>query len=178
MISRMSRRSFAKTAFVGGLVALGAAAGAAIINMLYPRNAARDTEVLIPSERVPSPGEPPLFVAGGNFLLVHLGPDEGADGYRGPGGLLAIRQRCTHLHCEVEWRHGYAFDGEVADRLVCPCHGGVFTRAGVRLFGPPPRSLDTLALRVTALRDVVVDTAIMREGHESNPLRAVVWSPP
>jgi cytochrome b6-f complex iron-sulfur subunit len=125
---------------------------------------------------VPDPGDPPLFVAHGRFLLVNLAPGEGAEGYRGPGGLLAIRQRCTHLHCEVEWRESDPFNERPEDRLVCPCHGGVFTKAGVRLFGPPPRSLDTLALRVTSLGDVVVDTSVIREGAMSNPLRAVVWT--
>jgi Rieske Fe-S protein len=174
-MERRSRRSFAKGLFVAALAAGGVAGGATLINTLYPRTLGRRDEVFIPRDRVPAPGGPPLYVASGRFLLVNLRAEEGSDGYLGPGGLLAILQRCTHLHCEVQWRPEYEFDGDVADRLVCPCHGGVFTMAGVRQFGPPPRSLDTLAVRLTAVSDVVVDTAAVRRGSEGNPVRALPW---
>jgi cytochrome b6-f complex iron-sulfur subunit len=176
-MERHSRRSFAKGLFVAALAAGGIAGGATLINTLYPRTSGRRDEVLIPRDRVPAPGDPPLHVAAGRFLIVNLRAGEGADGYRGPGGLLAILERCTHLHCEVQWRTEYEFDGEVADRLVCPCHGGVFTIAGVRQFGPPPRSLDTLAMRLTAAGDVVVDIGAVRRGSDGNPVRALKWPP-
>ena len=43
------------------------------------------------------------------------------------------------------------------DRFECPCHGSKFTREGLYIEGPAPRSLDTF---VTALEDDiwVVDT--------------------
>ncbi len=50
--------------------------------------------------------------------------------------------RCTHLGCN------YSFDeGNTVFR--CPCHTGFFdVKTGAVLGGPPPRGLDTLAVKV------------------------------
>jgi cytochrome b6-f complex iron-sulfur subunit len=180
MMPGITRRSFAKAAFVGSVASLGVAGAATLVNMLYPRRVTRRNEVFVRRDSVPSPGEAPLFVGEGRFFLLNLLP---GDGYRdaaqreGSNGLLALHARCSHLHCEVKWGEDYEFNGRADDRFVCPCHGGVFTKAGVRLFGPPPRSLDTLALRVLPTGDVVVDTAAVQEGDLTNPQRAVAWPP-
>lgn len=47
---------------------------------------------------------------------------------RTPKGLFALDGICTHQGCSVTSQ---------ADKLVCPCHGSVFTcDTGVNLFGP------------------------------------------
>jgi menaquinol-cytochrome c reductase iron-sulfur subunit len=48
---------------------------------------------------------------------------------------------CPHLGCSVRWI-------AAQDHFVCPCHNGTFTAEGVRLSGPPPRSMDTLDTKV------------------------------
>jgi Rieske Fe-S protein len=58
------------------------------------------------------------------------------------GELHAFGQKCTHLACPVYFERAH-------QRLECPCHDGAFdAQTGNVLFGPPPRSLDTLKLEV------------------------------
>ena len=58
------------------------------------------------------------------------------------GEYHAYGQKCTHLACPVYYSRDH-------QRLECPCHEGAFdsTTGGV-LYGPPPRSLDTIELEV------------------------------
>ena len=173
-MNRISRRSFTKIAFVGSIAALGAAATGVAATMLYPRRPGT-REIIVPAGDVPDPGAPPRYVARGRFFLVNLAPDDPA-AETASGGLIALYERCTHLHCSVRWRDDFAMhDRDGTQFLVCPCHGGVFTNAGVRVFGPPRRSLDTMPLRVTPFGDVVVDVSTLRTGSESNAERAVAW---
>jgi menaquinol-cytochrome c reductase iron-sulfur subunit len=53
----------------------------------------------------------------------------------------AFNGRCTHLGCAYSWQ----LDEQ---EFVCPCHAGVYGIEGNVLAGPPPRSLDTLPVRV------------------------------
>ena len=49
----------------------------------------------------------------------------------------AFSSSCPHLGCKVHWearRHEF----------LCPCHGGVFTAAGVAIAGPPGQSHSNL----------------------------------
>jgi Rieske Fe-S protein len=48
------------------------------------------------------------------------------------GSYLALSSECTHLKCTVE------LEGA---RIVCPCHGSTFDRAGEVLVGPAERPL-------------------------------------
>jgi Rieske Fe-S protein len=54
---------------------------------------------------------------------------------------IAITSRCAHLGCPVRWV-------PVAERFICPCHGGVYDLQGVRTSGPPPRPLDRFFTRL------------------------------
>jgi menaquinol-cytochrome c reductase iron-sulfur subunit len=49
--------------------------------------------------------------------------------------------RCTHLGCAYGWQLN-------ENQFTCPCHAGVYAIDGQVLAGPPPRSLDTLPVRV------------------------------
>lgn len=58
------------------------------------------------------------------------------------GSYHAFGQKCTHLSCPVH----YAKEN---DRLECPCHEGAFdARTGDVLYGPPPRPLDRIPLKI------------------------------
>ena len=57
------------------------------------------------------------------------------------GSYLALSSECTHLKCTVEVQGA---------RIVCPCHGSTFDRAGEVLAGPAERPLDRYP---AALRD-------------------------
>src|SRR5690242_3315352 len=54
------------------------------------------------------------------------------------GAYHAYGQKCTHLSCPVYYSRDH-------QRLECPCHEGAFDAAtGNVLYGPPPRTLDTI----------------------------------
>jgi len=54
---------------------------------------------------------------------------------------VAISSRCAHVGCPVAYV-------AAAQSFVCPCHGGVYDRRGLRIGGPPPRPLDRFFTRV------------------------------
>jgi len=59
-----------------------------------------------------------------------------------PGkGLIAFSKVCTHLGCLVEYERD-------KNRLVCPCHAGIYDLEGNVMSGPPPKPLPKLPLRV------------------------------
>jgi Rieske Fe-S protein len=64
------------------------------------------------------------------------------------GSYYAYGQKCTHLSCPVYYEPR-------RNRLECPCHEGSFEVAsGNVIAGPPPRSLDVIALDVRPNGDV------------------------
>jgi len=60
---------------------------------------------------------------------------------RTENGLLALRQKCTHLGCAAQWN-------EDAQRFQCRCHGSEFDRLGDVIGGPAPRPLDVLPITI------------------------------
>jgi Rieske Fe-S protein len=61
--------------------------------------------------------------------------------------ILGYSQRCTHLACVVYYEHD-------EDKLICPCHHGVFDATdGRNVAGPPQRPLNRIELEI---RDGVV----------------------
>lgn len=64
------------------------------------------------------------------------------------GQFAALSPICTHLGCTVE------MGGE---RLVCPCHGSTYDRAGAVLQGPAERPLRRFPSRTTADGLLIID---------------------
>lgn len=69
-----------------------------------------------------------------NTQIVYI--DSKAD-----GKLTALSSICPHLGCAASWR-------DAEEKFMCPCHGGVFTRDGACVAGPPPRGMDALETKV------------------------------
>jgi cytochrome b6-f complex iron-sulfur subunit len=166
-----------------GMVGLGlmSVVGALLV-FAWPSVEAAPKPVLITiaAEDVPAAGDDPVRVAEGRFFLVHLWPEEGTHefhGIGGEGGLLALSWRDPHRACTVVWRADFFFEGE-RGWFRNPCHGETYTKAGVRVFGPAPRSLDSFALKVEADGDIVVNTTRPTPGADDNPTRAVPYFGP
>ncbi len=179
--TRVSRRGILRLGFFTALATMLAGVGATIVNTLYPRGVTGfGGPVAVPASRIPKPGHPPVQNVEGHFLLVNLAPDEGrlaSDDAPAAGGLLALWWKCPHLGCTVPWRGDVVSTHDDDGRrgnFVCPCHGSTYTRAGVRYFGPAPRSLDTMEIEVTKT-GIIVQTGKRREGGEDNPRRAVPY---
>lgn len=63
--------------------------------------------------------------------------------------ILALSGECTHLSCPVQQRPLEVSGSGTMAPLTCPCHGGMFSRTGEPIAGPPKRplrryTLDTL----------------------------------
>jgi Rieske Fe-S protein len=64
------------------------------------------------------------------------------------GSFIALSPICTHRGCTVDVQ---------GDRLVCPCHGSTYDRAGTVLRGPAERALARYPVHVTDSRVLVID---------------------
>ncbi len=59
----------------------------------------------------------------------------------GEGNFVVFSRVCPHLGCLVRW-------DEKRQEFLCPCHGGVFDKAGNVIAGPPPAPLERLPVKV------------------------------
>ncbi len=182
---RASRRRFLKLSFWTSLGALALGAGAGVINSVYPRGAGGfGGPVLVPAVAIPKPSDPPRQDIDGHFLLVNLADNEGRianDEAPSDGGLLALWWKCPHLGCTVPWKQDFISPHDPLRRrgwFNCNCHGSTYTKAGVRIFGPATRSMDTMELAVNTDGSITVQTSKVRRGDADNIRRAVPWTPP
>jgi cytochrome b6-f complex iron-sulfur subunit len=182
---RWTRRNLLKLGFWTGVGATLAAAGASVLNNLYPRGASGfGGPIAVPPERIPQPGEPPTQVLDGRFWLANLAPDEGraaGDGVSAPGGLVALWWKCPHLGCTVPWKESYVAREDPLGRrgfFNCNCHGSTYTKAGVLVRGPAERAMDTMRIELVAGGGIVVQTGERTKGDTDNPRRATPWRPP
>lgn len=176
----LTRRSVLRAGFFGGLGLTTAVGAVAFWNLMWPRGLTGFGGVInVPAERVPAPGADPVRVLEGKFWLVNLEAGAGGFGDFGApsetGGILALWQRCPHLGCTVPWRGTFQFEG-VEGWFRCPCHGSTYTAAGIRVFGPAPRPLDTMAVSVRSDGSVDVDTGAITNGDVDNAQRAVPYN--
>jgi Rieske Fe-S protein len=61
---------------------------------------------------------------------------------------IAVSNRCAHLGCPVRWV-------APAQRVVCPCRGGVYDLRGEVAGGPPVRPLDRFYTRLNQATGLV-----------------------
>lgn len=179
---RIPRRSFLRVSTFAGLtLAVGGMLSGflAFFNLRGPSGFG--APVTVPPNQIPSPGQDPVRISEGKFFLVNLEGSQGdVLGAGGTGGLLALYWKCPHLGCSVPWRADFngaqvGFPG-IRGWFRCPCHGSTYSRAGVRVFGPAPRSMDTFQIDKNADGSVTVNTrAITLGGNPPNPLRAIPY---
>lgn len=174
----MTRRQLGKVAFWGmfGFGLTGALS--AFLAFFWPRGVQGfGGKIAVAAALVPEVGAAPLQVVLGKFWLVNLQEGDGTHGgfgFEGDSGLLALWWKCPHLGCTVPWKSTFNFEGKQG-WFRCPCHGSTYTKAGVRVFGPAPRPLDTMEVTVQADGSLSVDTGTIRKGDQDNPLRTVPY---
>ena len=84
-----------------------------------------------PRDAVPANGGVVLNLPAGHVVLLD---DQGE--------LRAFSAVCTHLGCIVKWQP------TEHHAIYCECHGGMFTRQGEVVGGPPPRPLPRYPVEV------------------------------
>ena len=167
----VSRRTVLRVGFWTSLGAVVAGAAACGLDLIYPRGVTGFGGKVTVGDVSQFPPGSKTKVAEGRFWLVHLTEEQG-----GPG-LLALWWKCPHLGCTVPWREEFVWPDPVTGApkrgwFRCPCHGSTYTDAGIRVFGPAPRSLDTMELTINNGR-ITVDTGKITPGAPDNPDRAV-----
>ena len=176
-----TRRSLVRTSFWASLGITVAGLLLGFVNFFWPRQVTGFGGIVrIPASQVPAPGTDPKRFPEGKLYLVNLEPGQGVpEQFRAlaepsqRGGILALWQKCPHLGCTVPWRPEFDFEG-VKGWFRCPCHGSTYTKAGIRVFGPAPRPMDTFAVTVNGDGSVDVDTSKITNGAPDNPQRAVL----
>lgn len=145
--TEISRRSFLATAvaLIGGLITMGIAIPS-IIYIVGPalvQNNEEEWYRLGPTSKVEI-GIPALYkvkitqqagwITSEEELAVYVITENGRD-------YIALSNVCTHLGCRIRW---------ITDQGIffCPCHNGVFGKAGEVVSGPPPEPLDRYELKV------------------------------
>ncbi len=179
---KVSRRSFLRVSTFAGLTLTTASMIVGFLAFFNLRNPTGfGGQVRVPKDNVPKSGEDPALNSDGKFWLANLSGAQGdVLGVGGTGGLVALYWKCPHLGCTVPWRSD--FNGAVVGYpgiigwFRCPCHGSTYSRAGIRVFGPAPRPMDTMLVSVNADGSVTVDTGAVQGGSSDNPLRAVPYS--
>lgn len=170
----VSRRNVIRTGFWGGLGLTLLGSVGFLLDFLYPRGVAGFGGP-VPAGKVKelTKGGDPKEFAEGQFWLVNLDPKEDRKGGAGGGGgVLALWRKCPHLGCSVPWRPGFSFEGDKG-WFRCPCHGSTYTKAGVRVYGPAPRSMDTMKVTIDGSGNITVQTGVRTPGGPDNPMRAI-----
>ena len=170
----VSRRNFIRASFFGGLGLTLLGSVGMLLDYLYPRNV-KGFGGPVPAGNVADyvKGADPVPNSEGQFWIANLDPAEDRPGGTGGAdGMLALWRKCPHLGCTVPWRATFSFEGD-AGWYRCPCHGSKYTKAGVRVFGPAPRSMDTMAVEIDAAGNITVQTGAITPGGPDNPDRAV-----
>ena len=168
---RVSRRAVLRLGFWTSVGAAISGAVASGVNLLYPRRVSGfGGQVVVNADSIPPPGGK-VQIPEGRFWLVNLAEEQG-----GPG-LLALWWKCPHLGCTVPWRENFIWPDPTTGApkqgwFRCPCHGSTYTDAGIRVYGPAPRPLDTMELTVAG-GNVIVDTGKITNGGPDNAERAV-----
>ncbi|MBM3138819.1 MAG: ubiquinol-cytochrome c reductase iron-sulfur subunit [Chloroflexi bacterium] len=170
----LSRRRFIRASFWTGLGVTLLGSVGLFLDFFYPRNV-KGFGGPVPAGRVseyPKGGEP-RYNSEGQFWLANLDPGETrGGGSGGADGFLALWQKCPHLGCVVPWRGEFAFEGDKG-WYRCPCHGSTYTKSGIRVFGPAPRSMDTMKVEIDGSGNITVQTGQITPGGTDNPRRAI-----
>ena len=174
--SGVSRRRFLAASFWSGLgVSLLAAMGGAL-DFIFPRGVIGFGGPVPAGNIADYPrGGRPVHNFNGQFWLVNLDPtDTAANGSGGGEGLLALWRKCPHLGCSVPWNSVFVLPNSDGSQgwFRCPCHASTYNKAGVRVHGPAPRSMDTMRIEVDEIGAITVHTGDVLPGGVDNPGRA------
>ncbi|HMK09131.1 MAG TPA: ubiquinol-cytochrome c reductase iron-sulfur subunit [Anaerolineales bacterium] len=145
--SELPRRNFLRGAiWAAGALMAAVYAIPGLAYLLAPALQKLQAETWIPLGPVSKvePGVPTLFradvrrqtgwIVNEEQLTVYVLTEDGRS-------YIALSNVCTHLGCRVRW-----VDSQ--QEFFCPCHNGIFDKAGQVVSGPPPRPLDQYPVKV------------------------------
>lgn len=181
---KIARRSFLRVSVFAGLTLFTGAQLAAFLGFFNRRRPTGfGAPINVSPGQIPQPSGEPVRIPEGKAWIVNLQSDEGDVFEVGAtGGVLALYWKCPHLGCTVPWQGNFnggavGYPG-IVGWFRCPCHGSTYSRAGVRVFGPAPRSMDTFETTVNPDGSLTVNTGAIISGSADppNPLRAIPYA--
>ena len=116
---------------VGTTLGLGSLAFR-FLEYLYP--------VVLPIKLVEIPAGNVSEIPPDGVRLVHL-PEGPVMLEKTDKEVRAFSAICTHLGCIIAWH-------PKEKEFICPCHGGRYDRNGNVVFGPPPRPLEKIQVKL------------------------------
>lgn len=129
---QVSRRELLRFAVMASGTLFAATAGIAILSYIKPLRVAHQ-QAIVQAASVP--------VGQAHYFQYPTTEDPAILLRLTDGRFVAYSGRCTHLSCAVYY-------DQPSDKLLCPCHEGVFDpRTGSPIAGPPQRSLPRISLR-------------------------------
>ena len=167
----VSRRGLLRVTFWTGLGAGLLGIAGSMVDMLYPRGITGFGGVVSAGTLEQFPPGTKTQVPEGRFWVVNLTAEQGGPGF------LALWWKCPHLGCTVPWRSDFTFADPAtgSDKrgwFRCPCHGSTYNDAGVRVYGPAPRSMDHFEVTIANNR-LSVNTGKAVKGTTDNAKFAV-----
>jgi len=143
-----SRRDFMADVILSVGTALGLGGLAfRFVEYLYP--------VILPIKLIEVPAGSVSEIPPDGVRLVHL-PEGAVMLEKTDNEVRALSAICTHLGCIIAWQ-------PKTKEFVCPCHGGKYDLNGNVTFGPPPRPLDKLQVKVRDGQVFVLMTSLKEE---------------
>ncbi len=129
----MNRRRFLKMilAFLGSVTFLSFVFSFLKYLTALPARAAATSKLTIRKNEIAS-GDAKNIVYQNAPAIVINRPDK---------GFIALTLTCTHLGCVVEFNKS-------RQRLLCPCHAGMYDLEGNVISGPPPKPLTVIPLKI------------------------------
>jgi cytochrome b6-f complex iron-sulfur subunit len=178
---QVSRRKLLLVGFWAGMGAMLLGIVTTTINSLYPRNVSgfgQSFFVGTVDQLKSAPGQKLHNLDAKAWLVMLTGDQVRRNPGAQEGSIVAIYHKCVHLGCTVPWRADFSREDPrnketYAGWFLCPCHGSTYSDAGVRVFGPAPRSLDVFELSVKDGK-MTVNTGKIITGTENNAARAIL----
>lgn len=178
ILPKVSRRGVVRIAFWSGIGGMLAAIGVSTIDFLYPRKVTGfGGTVFAGTVDQLAPGAPVKSIEA-KAWLVKMDAETARRNGGEEGAILALYQKCPHLGCSVPWRGDYSREDPRSEEsyqgwFLCPCHGSTYSGAGVLVFGPAPRSMDTMEVTIEN-GNITVNTGAITQGGEDNGARGVL----
>ncbi len=174
----ITRRKVLLIGFWAGMGAMLLGIVSTILTTLYPRGITGfGSTIFVGTIDALAPGTKIHNLDAKTWLVRFNDEQAGHNPPAQSGSVVALYHKCPHLGCTVPWRPDFSREDPrdnqtYAGWFLCPCHGSTYSDAGVRVFGPAPRSMDMFPLTIQDGK-MTVDTGKVITGSLDNPSRAV-----
>lgn len=131
--SEISRRDFLGWFLKGGLLVTLGGMIIPALNYIWPvthQGPVGGMADVGSADDIPVWGGKKVILSGSALLIIRL-----------PNEYKAYSAICTHLGCIVDW-------DDQKQKIICPCHAGIFDTNGSVVAGPPPRPLPSYLVKV------------------------------